>query len=394
MNGENASVLSGSPQLSTSAAPNSPAGAYPITASAGTLAAANYSFAFVDGTLTINPATPIAVVTCPSVVYDGNPHACTAAATGIGGVPVNGSFMITYNGAPAAPSSAGTYAVSASFTSADPNYFSVTGASSLTISAAVLTVQADNEQMTFGSAVPALTYSATGFKGTDTLAVLSGSPQLNTGATSSSPAGSYSIVISLGTLAAANYTFAFVNGAITVNPAAPLVNVACPAVVFDGAPHACQAAASGVGGTVVSGTFILTYNGSPAPPSAAGTYSVAAAFASADPNYTNATGASSLTISRATPMVTVVCPAGVVHDGHRHGCTATVTGAGGVAVAGTLVITYNGSLRAPSKVGVYAVTATFTSSGPNYTNAAGTGSLTIQRRHERDDDGDDDDDDF
>ena len=151
---------------------------------------------------------------------------------------MNGSFVITYNGAPAAPSSAGTYAVSASFTSGDPNYFSVAGASSLTISPAVLTVQADNEQMTFGSAVPALTYSATGFKGTDTLAVVSGSPQLNTGATSSSPAGSYSIVISLGTLAAANYTFAFVNGAITVNPAAPVVNVVCPAVVFDGAPHA------------------------------------------------------------------------------------------------------------------------------------------------------------
>ena len=37
---------------------NSPVGAYPITPTAGTLAATNYSFHFVNGTLRITQATP------------------------------------------------------------------------------------------------------------------------------------------------------------------------------------------------------------------------------------------------------------------------------------------------------------------------------------------------
>jgi len=55
--GENASVVSGAPVLSTAATQTSDAGTYPITVTRGTLAAANYSFeTFVPGTLTITPA--------------------------------------------------------------------------------------------------------------------------------------------------------------------------------------------------------------------------------------------------------------------------------------------------------------------------------------------------
>ncbi|HEV2319471.1 MAG TPA: MBG domain-containing protein [Verrucomicrobiae bacterium] len=53
VNGEGTDVLTGVPGLSTSATINSPPGAYDITASAGTLSATNYSFAFVNGTLTV-----------------------------------------------------------------------------------------------------------------------------------------------------------------------------------------------------------------------------------------------------------------------------------------------------------------------------------------------------
>jgi len=56
VNGDTASVVSGAPGLTTTATPSSGVGAYPITVSTGTLAAANYAFLYVNGTLTIAPA--------------------------------------------------------------------------------------------------------------------------------------------------------------------------------------------------------------------------------------------------------------------------------------------------------------------------------------------------
>ena len=53
VNSDTASILTGSPSLTTTATTNSIAGSYPITAAKGTLSASNYSFSFVNGTLTI-----------------------------------------------------------------------------------------------------------------------------------------------------------------------------------------------------------------------------------------------------------------------------------------------------------------------------------------------------
>ncbi len=50
---EGTNVLAGVPSLSTSATTNSPPGTYPITISAGTLSATNYTFVFNGGTLTV-----------------------------------------------------------------------------------------------------------------------------------------------------------------------------------------------------------------------------------------------------------------------------------------------------------------------------------------------------
>jgi polygalacturonase len=394
VNGDTAAVLSGSPQLSTPATSASPVGTYPILAATGTLTAANYSFVFVNGTLTINPATPSVTVTCSTVTYDAGPHGCTATAIGVGGALVNGAFTFTYNGSATAPTAAGSYAVSASFVSNDPNYINASGAGNLTINRAVLTATANNQSMIFGAPVPTLTFAFTGFAGADTAAVVTGAPQLSTTATSASPVGNYSITIGAGTLAAANYTFAFVNGTLTILSATPAVVVSCPpGVVFDNNPHACTATATGVGGVTVNGAFAISYNGNPAAPANAGTYAVSAAFTSSDPNYTNASGTGVLVIAPATPLVTVSCPS-VHFNHHRHACTATVTGVTGVPVVGILTITYNGNTQPPFAPGTYNVVASFLSLDPNYTNATGAGTLIITRGdHDDDTDRNDDDDD-
>ena len=60
INGDTATVVSGQPTLSTTAVVNSPAGAYPITVSLGTLSAINYDFPnLVNGTLNLRHGTPL-----------------------------------------------------------------------------------------------------------------------------------------------------------------------------------------------------------------------------------------------------------------------------------------------------------------------------------------------
>jgi hypothetical protein len=110
-----------------------------------------------------------------------------------------------------------------------PWYPSATSPVSRTIvvSKAALTVTANNATMNVGAALPAFTASYTGFVNGDTAAVLSGAPSLTTTATSSSPAGTYPITAAVGTLSAANYSFAsFVSGTLTI------VTVTGPKVVL------------------------------------------------------------------------------------------------------------------------------------------------------------------
>jgi hypothetical protein len=54
VNGENTNVLSGAPDLSTSATQSSPPGTYAINVNVGTLSDANYNFSFAGGTLTVS----------------------------------------------------------------------------------------------------------------------------------------------------------------------------------------------------------------------------------------------------------------------------------------------------------------------------------------------------
>jgi hypothetical protein len=64
-----ANSTSGLPSLTTTATSTSPAGAYPITITAGTLTANNYTFGFTNGTLTVTPA---ATYTISGQVTKGN----------------------------------------------------------------------------------------------------------------------------------------------------------------------------------------------------------------------------------------------------------------------------------------------------------------------------------
>jgi hypothetical protein len=80
VNGDTQSVVSGAPGLATAATQNSPVDTYPITVTQGTLAAANYSFLLVNGTLSIGQAKGAVTLTAtPGTAIAGTPVALNAA---------------------------------------------------------------------------------------------------------------------------------------------------------------------------------------------------------------------------------------------------------------------------------------------------------------------------
>ena len=100
---------------------------------------------------------------------------------------------------------------------------------------------------------------------------------------------------------------------INVLPATPLVTVTGGTFPYDGTAHAATAVARDTSNNAVAGTFAFTYNGSASAPVNAGSYAVVATFTSTSANFTNATGNGSLTITRATPVVSWSNPANITY---------------------------------------------------------------------------------
>ena len=131
------------------------------------------------------------------------------------------SFTLTVSTAATPSSPAGTYSIVPLATGANlANYNVVYVNGTLTVGKAALTVTPNNQSVVAGSVLPSLSATITGFVNGDTQTVVTGQPALTTTATSSSPAGSYPITAALGTLAAANYSFSFGTGTLTITPAA------------------------------------------------------------------------------------------------------------------------------------------------------------------------------
>jgi hypothetical protein len=81
--GDTSSVLSGAPNLTTTATPTSAPGSYTIAVAAGTLAASNYTFSFVNGTLTVTAAAQTIAFNTPAspVTYGVAPISLNATAS-------------------------------------------------------------------------------------------------------------------------------------------------------------------------------------------------------------------------------------------------------------------------------------------------------------------------
>ena len=229
VNGETlgTSGVTGVPDVTTPAAPVSPAGDYPVSPAFGTLDAANYSFAFADGTLTVTPAGTTAGLTAPGIAY-GGPAAITVTVTGGGATPVGEVVMSGLPGGPLtarlvggvatfAPGvlPAGTFALTAAY-AGTPDFGPAVATGSLTVTPAVLTVTALDATRPGGTPNPSFGFALAGFVAGDGPGVVTGRPGFATTATPAVGPGTYPVVPLPGTLRAANYTFAFAPGILTV----------------------------------------------------------------------------------------------------------------------------------------------------------------------------------
>ena len=188
--------------------PNSPALAAPVQLS---LSASTVTY---GGSVTLNWQVLNAFSTTMQQCYA---FINTGAASGGTWTGVQTGTLTSgiYSGsATITPTAVGTYSYSLTCGGVESG---LTG--TLTVTPAVLTVSANSLTIEQGQAIPALTYSITGFQFSDTQATATtGAPTLSTTATQSSAPNTYPVTIAQGTLAAANYTFSFVPGTLTITP--------------------------------------------------------------------------------------------------------------------------------------------------------------------------------
>ena len=142
--GDNGSVVSGAPEIATTAGPGANAGTYLITIAAGTLSATNYSFPAADliaGTLTVSPAPLVITAVSTSMIAGQSVPALTADYSGL----VNGDTPASLARPPglhsaASPSIApGSYPITVGGASS-PNYTITYVPGTLTVNLALATV--------------------------------------------------------------------------------------------------------------------------------------------------------------------------------------------------------------------------------------------------------------
>jgi hypothetical protein len=254
---------------------------------------------------------------------------------------------------------------------------------------AVLKVTAYNLTGTYGqSQLPQLTYSYSGFVNNDPNTVVSGIPALSTTATTASNAGSYPITVTTGSLAAANYSFLYVTGTLTIQPASQTIvftiNPPASAAYNSGFTVAATGGASGnavtftsAGACGVTGTTpgTATYSMT----SGTGPCSVIANQAG-NSNYAAATPVT-LTVNSTLAVLTVTftgAPASAAYNNHftvasttNASTTATITGSGSCSNVGTAVTMTSGT-------GTCSLTATWAADN-NYSGTAASQSTLANK---------------
>ena len=215
VNGDTLGSIGVNVACGTSAAAGSPAGSYSITC-AGTASSTNYAITYQPGTLTITPVPLTIIANNATRSYGSANPAFMFTASGL----VNGDTFaslglnVTCSTTAVAGSSPGTYPITCSGPASTTNYNIAYQAGTLTITAAPLTIKANDATKLLNAPNPAFSVTYTGFVNGDTAASLTGTLSCTTSATTTSPVGSYPITCS--GQSSSNYKITYVPGTLKV----------------------------------------------------------------------------------------------------------------------------------------------------------------------------------
>ena len=268
-------------------------------------------------------------------------------------------------------------AVSASF-AGDTMFTTSSGAGSLTVNRAVLTVVANSVLKIYQDPNPPFTYSITGFLNGDTAAVVSGSTTCNTvvPTDASTPPGRYAIHCPVGSLTAANYTFTTFDGTLIVNKPPLTVAIDSATRVYGDPNPAFTGTITGLRGTDV---ITATYSSPATAGSSVGTYPIVPTYI--DPagvlnNYNVIVTNGTLTITPA-PLSVTADNASRVYGDPNPVFTGTIVG---IKNGDAITATYTSIATVASAVGTYPIVANLidlTHKLGNYTITKTDGVLTI-----------------
>lgn len=233
---------------STTAVPGSGVGTYATTCVGAD--DPNYTFTYTDGELTVAAASATVTASSASMIYGDAVPAITPSYSGL----VNGDT------APSTPPTCSTTATSASPVGShpsncsgavDPNYTFGYTPGSVTVDQAPVTVTASDATFEEGATVPVITADYAGFRNGDTAPATAAS--CSTNATASSPVGTYVSTCSGAT--DPNYTFAYLDGVVTVTEAAPPVTIATGYAGYSTETDATNISAASNGASLPTGTI-------------------------------------------------------------------------------------------------------------------------------------------
>jgi hypothetical protein len=344
----------------------SPAAGTVLTAGQQTLTATftptdttDYTTATATVTLTVNQATPPITWATPAAITYGTPLSATqlhASST------VSGTF--TYSPAAGTVLNAGTQTLTATFAPTDTiDYTTATASVPLTVNKAALTINwATPGAISYGTALSGTQLDAT--------STASGSYAYSPAAGTVLAVGSHTLSVTFTPTNAGNYTpsTATASVTLTVNKATPAITWATPAAITYGtALSGTQLDAS----STAAGSF--TYSPVAGAVLTAGSHTLAVTFAPTNTtDYTTASASVTLTVNKATPIITWATPAAITYgtalSGTQLDAAANVPGAFVYSpVAGTV-----------PAVGSDTLTVTFTPTDTSdYTTATGSVLLKV-----------------
>ena len=362
----------GTAALSTTAVQASPVGDYPITVTQGTLDN-NYSYTFVNGTLKVTPAALIVTADNKSRPYNTPNPALTYVITDGSGavVAVTGTAAISTTAVQTSP--VGSYPITVAQGTLDNNYTYTFIPGTLTVTRPALTVTADDKTRAYNTPNPALTYVIT--DGSGAVVAVTGTAAISTTAVQTSPVGAYPITVSQGTLDN-NYSYTFVNGTLTVTPAALIVTADDKTRPYNTDNPALTYVVTDGSGTVVSvpGTPALSTTAVKASP--VGSYPITVAQGSLDKNYTYTFIPGTLTITKGALIVTADDKTRPYNTDNPALTYVVKDGAGKVVnVSGAAALSTTAVKTTP--VGTYPIVPTQGTLDDNYAYTFVNGTLTI-----------------